>query len=72
MNHTGTIHFINKKYFPIAVVCNLIRIKHFDPILCMTSLYLRKDILPRSFSNFVFFYSVESIQAILGDEQRTF
>ena len=56
----------------MAVVCNLIRVKHFDPILCMTCVYLRKDILPRIFSNFVFFYSIESIQAILGDEHRTF
>ena len=72
MESLWTTDFRNKQYFCIAVKCNLIRVKHRDPILCMTWVYLRKDILPQILWNFEVFTLIESIQAISGDEHRTF
>ena len=72
MKSLWTTNFRNKQYFCIAVKCNLIRVKHRDPILCMTWVYLRKDILPQILWNFEVFTLIESIQAISGDEHRTF
>ena len=71
MESLWTTDFRNKQHFCIAVMCNLIWVKYCDPILCMTWVYLRKDILPQIFWNFEFFNLIESLEAILWDEHRT-